>query len=256
MALADTIKGLGRTISAHSPAILTGIGVAGVVTTAIMAVKATPDALARVYVDTEAKGDELTPLEVVKSAWICYIPTAIMGGITITCIVSSTSISARRQATLLGLYTITEAGYREYEEKVKAHMGATKEQKVRDDIAKDTIDRTPVSSREVILIGNGNVLCFDTLTSRYFTSDMQTIQKAVNDLNRQILTSSGHGSQNEFYTMIGLPRVALGDEIGWDTDNPLEIDFTTQISDEEERPCLVLNYRVYPVGSYADTFRR
>lgn len=256
MAIADNIKTLGRTISAHSPAILTAVGVAGVVATTILAVRATPDALARIYVDTENKGEDLTPFETVKSTWPVYVPAALMAGVTITCIVSSTSISARRQAALLGLYTITETGFREYQEKVREHMTPRAEEKVRDAVAKDSIEKHPLKaeSREVILVGNGSVLCFDSLTARYFMSDMETLRKAENDLNQKILTHMGYASQNDWYRLIGLPVVVMGDEAGWRTDNLLEIDYSAQLSDENE-PCMVLNYRMYPIGSYADPFR-
>ena len=54
----------------HSPEILTGIGIAGMVTTTIMAVRATPKAI-RLLEDEKhrQKADKLEPIDVVKVAW-------------------------------------------------------------------------------------------------------------------------------------------------------------------------------------------
>ena len=54
----------------HSPEILTGIGIAGMVTTTIMAVRATPKAI-RLLEDEKhrQKADKLEPIDAVKVAW-------------------------------------------------------------------------------------------------------------------------------------------------------------------------------------------
>ena len=44
-AIANTLKSLQKTMRKHSPAILTGIGIAGMAAAAVMAVRATPKAL-------------------------------------------------------------------------------------------------------------------------------------------------------------------------------------------------------------------
>ena len=43
--ITNTLKSLQKTMRKHSPAILTGIGIAGMVATTVMAVRATPKAL-------------------------------------------------------------------------------------------------------------------------------------------------------------------------------------------------------------------
>ena len=59
-------------VTKHSPEILTGIGIAGMVTTTILAVKATPKALRLMELKKEAEQtDKLTPVETVKTTWKC-----------------------------------------------------------------------------------------------------------------------------------------------------------------------------------------
>ena len=64
----DSLK---RTTSKHSPQILTGLGVAGLVTTTVLAIKATPKAVRLVEEEAYERKEELTPMEVVKVTWKC-----------------------------------------------------------------------------------------------------------------------------------------------------------------------------------------
>ena len=67
------IKGIRMTIGKRSPEILTGIGIAGMITTTVLAVKATPKALMLIEDAQYEKGDSLTVPEKVKAAWKPYV---------------------------------------------------------------------------------------------------------------------------------------------------------------------------------------
>ena len=58
-------------LSKKSPEILTGIGVAGMITTTILAVKATPKALMLLDDAEREKCEPLTVTEKVKTCWKC-----------------------------------------------------------------------------------------------------------------------------------------------------------------------------------------
>ena len=66
-----------------SPTILSGLGAAGVIVTSVLAVRATPKALRKIRADSKVNHDgdpeAYSKLEAVRSAWVCYIPTAISG---------------------------------------------------------------------------------------------------------------------------------------------------------------------------------
>ena len=74
-----------------SPIILTCLGAVGVVTTAALAVRATPKAVRKIRADScvnhEGDPDAYTKLEAIQSAWVCYIPASVVGVSTIACIV-------------------------------------------------------------------------------------------------------------------------------------------------------------------------
>lgn len=248
-------KNLGGEISKNSPTILTSFAVAGVITTAIFAVRATPKAIELIRMREEAMKDSeegvyhapvsLPKIEAIKLTWKLYIPAIGMGLITIGCIVSSNSINQKRNTALATVYGITEAAFREYKEKVVETIGKNKEIKVRDEITEDHIKNNPKGSNEVIFTGKGEVTCYDSLTGRYFKSDIEKIRKAINELNRDLLTDM-FVSVNDLYYAIGLPCTTLGDTMGWDIDKGLiEVSFSSQLSEDGE-PCLAVNYEVTP----------
>ena len=83
------------------------------------------------------------------------------------------------------------------------------------------------------------------ISGRYFKSDIETIKKAVNELNRRMLLDM-YISLSEFYDEIGLEHIALSDELGWNIDDGLmEIDFSSQLADDGT-PCVVIDYHLAP----------
>lgn len=237
----------GRLISDNSPAILTATAVAGVLSTAVLATKATINVTRRL--DNEHAGEvHLLPLKtVVEEVWKDYIPAAAVGAATIACIIGANTISTRRNAALISVYSITESAFKDYQEKVRSQIGERQEQKVRDTIAQDRVANDP-DSKEVVIFGTGEVLCYDLYTGRYFTSTMETLRKAQNDLNAKII-SDMYASQNDFYTFANLPRVTYGDEVGWNIDHLLELDFSSVLS-TDGKPCLAIGFRELPTAGY------
>ena len=238
------VKNLGGVISKNSPTILTGLAVAGLLTTTILAVRATPKATELIKADSRKQHDgdpyAYTKKEAFLSSWTCYVPTAISGAITIACIISANHISLRRNAALASLYSVTEVALKEYQAKVIETIGRNKEQRVRDDIAGDKIKNNPVESSEVIITDKGNVLCYDAYSGRYFRNDIEKIRRVTNELNHNLLTEM-QTSLNDFYYEIGLPSIGVGYNLGWDVEHGLiEPSFSAQLTANEE-PCLVLS---------------
>lgn len=248
--LSSISKGIRGAITKHSPEILTGIGITGMITTTIMAVRATPKALILIEEKKEEIDvDKLTPIELIKTTWTCYIPAAITGGLSIICLIGASSVNARRNAALATAYTLSESALKEYQEKVIETIGEKKEQTVRDAIAKERIDKNPVSSREVIITEKGNTLCYDAISGRYFKSDIDKLKKAENELNRR-MRDEMYISLNEFYYEIGLNPTSIGDDLGWNIDHGyIELNFSSQLSDDGN-PCLVIDYQVAPRYEY------
>jgi predicted DNA repair protein MutK len=87
------IKTIGGTVSRNSPTILTSLGVAGVVATTVMGGRDTIKAIR--ILDELDPDNEFTNKEKIKETYKCYIPTMIMGAVTIGCIIGANSINAQ-----------------------------------------------------------------------------------------------------------------------------------------------------------------
>lgn len=250
--LTSLMKNIRTVVKKHSPEILTGIGIAGMITTTVMAVRATPKALiliAERESETEGVFPNLTPIEKVKAAWPCYIPAAMTGCLSIACLIGASSANMRRNAALATAYTLSESALKEYQGKVVETIGEKKEQTVRDSIAKDRLERDPVSGKEVIITDRGNTLCYDTISGRYFKSDIDKIKKAVNEINKNLLDEM-YVSLNDFYYELGLSNTKLGEDLGWNIEKGLiNLNFSSQLA-EDGTPCLVMDYSVAPRYDY------
>lgn len=237
-----------KLLSDNLPILLTSTAISGVISTAALAVKATPKATRDIWDAQSEFGRELTKLEVVRLTWQYYTPAVIMGGLTIGAIITLRGVDAKRQAAIAGLYSLTDKAFTEYKERVIQEIGESKESKIQDEIAKTHIEENPITSSEVIITGAGKHLCYDSVTGRYFESDIETIRRAVNDINLKCINEM-YAEQNDFYRLIGLPITAYGAEVGWRTDHPLDIHFSSHIT-EDGRPCLSLDYRLQPIHGY------
>lgn len=192
----------------NSSTILTCVGAVGVVATSVMAVKATPRALALVEKAKDEKGDELTKLEVVKVAGPTYIPSIITGVATIACIFGSNIINKHQQAALMSAYALLDNSYKEYKKKVDEMYGEEAGQQVRAEIAKDkyTGDGT--------LIDDDKELFYDFYSGRYFESTKEDVLKAEYMTNRALYVNGCVGV-NEFYEFLGIDTRPEYAELGW-----------------------------------------
>lgn len=251
----DVAKQVSSVVAKNSPAILTAVGVAGVVSTAFLAVKATPEALEivesaeRGRIAEYDEGDSnyipaLSHVDMIKITWRCYIPAALMGGATIACIIGATTIGTRRNAALLSVYTLTETALSEYKAKIVETIGEKKAEAIKDLIAQDHLDQNPLSANTVIMTGDGDTLCYDEISGRYFKSNIEKLRKAQNDLNRDLINEAWI-SLNHFYGLIGLGPIKLGEDMGWLPDNLVELRFSARLADDNT-PCIVLDYTIDP----------
>ena len=253
-------KGIQTAVTKKSPEILTGIGIAGMITTTVLAVKATPKALELIESEKESKKEYpddkpgLNAVEVVKVAWKPYIPAAVTGVVSVACLIGASSVSARRNAALATAYQLSTNALTEYKEKVVETIGEKKEKGIREKIAQDKVTQTPVSKSEVVITGAGDVLFLEPVSMRYFTSDIEKVRKIINDINyRMTCGMEEYISLSEFYDEIGLTHTSNSDEIGWNLykDGQIRLDFHPTVA-EDGKPCLMLEYGISPRYRYMD----
>lgn len=243
-------KSLQATLRKHSPEILVGVGIAGMITTTILAVRATPKAMALIEEKKKEDGVEKLPVvDTVKTTWKCYLPSAIVGGTSIACLIGASSVNLRRNAALATAYAISESTLKDYQNKVVSEIGEKKEKTIREAIAKDKIDQHPIVNNEIIVTEKGNTRCFDLASGRYFLSDIDILKKAANELNRR-MRSEMYISLNEYYTEIGLEDIPIGHDIGWNIDKYyIDLEFSPHLASDGQ-PCLAVGFEHPPVYNF------
>lgn len=256
MTLHSIIKRAERIVSDNSPAIMTGIGVVGSLTATYLSGRATFKAAELILSedrDRRLKNEEpMTPREKVDMTWKLYIPTLSVATVTCAAIVMANRVSTKRATAVATAYALSERAYDEYRTKVVEKMGENKEREIREEIAQDRVRRAGASSI-VVADGSGKVLCHDAFSNQFFTSDMETIRKAMNDINRQIIHHD-YATVSDLYEAIRDKEIrdsapentTISSEMGWNSDNLLEIDFQTVLYDERV-PCLSMVFAVVPI---------
>lgn len=245
-------KRAGGALNKYSPEIMLGLGLTGFASTIVFSIKATPKAVQLMEKrKKELEVEKLPPVEVVKTTWKCYIPAAVTGTLSVGCILGSYSVNMKRNAALATAYTISETALKEYKDKVIETIGEKKEEGIRDAIAKDKLEKNPVTTTEVIITGKGKSLLFDPISNRYFEYDLDMLQKAVNELNFRLINGEMYISINELYWLMGVsPWQGMGDRLGWNVDEaPINIRLSYAAADDG-RPCAVMEYNVEPRYDY------
>lgn len=235
----------------HSPEILIALGVSGVITTAVLSGKAALKANKQIQDEYDSYSDRhLTPIWMrtnkervkhkIQLTWKTYIPPVASGTLTVVAIVASQRAGGRRTTAAVAAYSLAEKTFSEYREKVVEQIGEGKEQKLRDEIAQDRVNKNPPGSATII-VGTGHVLFREELTGRYFRSDMETLRRAQNDINALIFREN-YVFLDEFYEMIGLEPTSKSDVEGWNFENNLELRFYAVIAPPNSEPCIVFEY--------------
>lgn len=249
----EILKSVGHAFRKRAPEILTGVGIGGMITTTVLAVRATPEALRRIDAEKRRlKREKLTVMETVRIAGTVYIPAAVTGAVSTACLVGASAVNGRRNAALATAYGLAESSLRDYRAKVVETIGERRETNVLEAVDRERLEKNPPSATEIALAeGCGKTLCYDAMFGRYFYSDMESLRRAENKLNRQMSTmSEPYISLNEFYMEIGLPPVDIGDSLGWNVDRGMiELRFSSQLANGRV-PCLVMSYAVVPEYDY------
>lgn len=235
-----------KVLKKHSPEILTGIGIIGMVASTVSAVRSTPKALRLIDAREIEEDRRLNTKEIVSTTWKCYIPSAVTGMFATACLIGASSVNLHRNAALATAYTLSEAALKDYKAKAVEVVGEKKEQAIRDAVAKEQLEKVNIKERKFVPTGKGETPCFDPLTNTCFKSDMETLRKAENTLNKQMRDDMVI-TVNEFLQEIGLEPcdASIGENLGWEIDHGyIDLDFSSQLVDGV--PYLVLGHHNPP----------
>lgn len=272
------VNRIGAFSEKHAPELLTGLGVTGMLSTIALTVMATIKSVSLLEREKENRianndrdDDEnivglikvpdsknpsfghyrLPVKDAVQIIWKPCLPAAITGVASVVCLISANAVSAKRSAALTAAYAISETAFRDYRGKVVEMIGNKKEDEIHTAVVQDKINKNPVTNTEVIFTGDGTMLCYDVFTGRYFQSDRNSIERAVNEVNR-IAMGDGSVTLNEFYDFVGLEHTKLGDALGWEAryGDLIEARFSSHLA-SDGRPCLAVSFNIPPRYEYS-----
>lgn len=247
MSVSTTARTLRLAIRRNAPVIATTLAIVSATATTVLAVNAGMSTRERLDAyKAEHKDEEIPTSAKIKQTWKIYIPTAIMLTSTITSIVALHRVGLNREASALALYKVSEQAFTRYRNKVVEKLGEDSEKEVRESVAQDTVNDNPPPGGLVVV--NGEVLCCDIYSGRYFQSSMEDINRAVNDFNLKIIHEH-YASLTDFYDLVGLEANGSSDDVGWMTDALLEVSYSSVLT-PDGRPCLAVDFRNAPVVDY------
>lgn len=276
----QVIKTTKAFLSKNSPVIAMSIGAVAGISSVVMAVKNTPKAITQLdlkayakyageikeneedsqsYLDwlnvsdrlssPEAYFQKLTKKEIVQATWLCYLPSAILMTMSIGCFLAAFKITNGRAAAISSAYAIGQRALDEYQHEVLNILTKDQKKELQHNLNEKALAKTEVpNDSKLIIFGKGDTLVFDELSGRYFLSDKETIRTAVNDFNQQIIWGSTQ-DLNDWYRILGLDDILIGEILGWNSDRMMDISFESMVAPNGE-PCLVLNYLVPPSPNY------
>lgn len=186
--LANAFDSAAKFTDKNAPAILTGLALAGVVTTVVLTVHATKEATLDILEDEDLPVDEdgnVPKKEIVKKVWKRYVP--VVGGIILTgvCIVGAQHINHRRQVALAAAYELADTALKTYKQEVIEQIGKNKEKKIQAGADKKIIEKNPPSEemvKDVCDVRLSEMLFYDQ-HSGYFVSNPDKVKSAAHKAN-------------------------------------------------------------------------
>ena len=228
----------------HSPEILMGLGIAGVITSTVLACRSTlkvqeildykeenmnniKEVLAEGredYTDEDARKDKTiimttTVIRLMK----LYVPSVIIGAGSIACLLESHNVMRNRNAGLAAALAATTESFKQYRERVTEKYGDEVDKEMRYGIKKEKKEKDGKKTKEEIVVG-----CDEKELSgyaRYFNENninwsddpqfnLMFLRQNQNWANDKLI-SQGYLYLNDVYEALGFPKSKAGQVVGW-----------------------------------------
>lgn len=251
-ALTKGFRKVGTAIRKYAPQILMGASVAGVVTTTVLAVKATVKATKEVEdVKYDQGVDELPAKEVIAITWKHYIPTAISLTASVACGILSCTTSMRRNAALATLYSVSEMAREEYVEATKETVGKAKAEEIETKAVQKNTAHEKSDSTDPEITEYGTYLMKDYVTGRYFRSTKSAVEAAAAKFELYI-RDFNYASFNDWFDFLGLEPSGLGNNCGYNAmGKPFEVYCTPGgMHPVTGESYTVVNYKNFPYWQF------
>lgn len=263
--LTNTFSRIGFKLKQRSPEILVAAGVVGIVSSMVLACKAstkvhdiledTKEQLSQVkqvledekfsketYSEEDAKKDTTiiyaqTGIKFIK----LYGPAIILGSLSIASILTSHNILRKRNIALAAAYTVVDKSFKDYRSRVIERFGKELDHELKYNIKAKEIEEVTVDAKgkektkktTISVVNNDGYSDY----ARFFddgctgwTKDAElnlVFLRQQQDHANEMLKSRGHLFLNDVYYMLGIPKTKAGQVVGWvyDEKNPIGDNF-------------------------------
>ncbi len=206
----------------NSSTILTVLGCAGVVATAVLSARAAPKAK-RLLANAELeKGEELTVLEKTETVALTYLPAILTGSATIFCICGAQILNQHQQASMASAYALLDQSYKDYRRKLKQLYGEEADQRIIEAIAVEKAEKVHINADYMFSdcdlsldeSTGKTTLFYEEYSKRFFSATVEQVQNAEYHLNRNYALG-GSVILNDLYSFLGLAPTDFGEILGW-----------------------------------------
>lgn len=251
-------------VKKHSPEILIVAGIAGTVTSAVLACKATmkvndileesKETVEKIHTvsNDPEYADRYSQEDAKKDLTICYVqtgvklaklyaPAVILGALSLTAIISSNNILRKRNVALAAAYTAVNKSFKEYRGRVVDRFGKELDRELRYNIKAKEVEETVTDENgnettvtKTVEVANPNdysdfARIFDdgcTGWSKNAEYNLTFLKQQQAAANKR-LQREGYLFLNDVYDMLGIPRSKAGQLVGWvyDEKNPIGDNF-------------------------------
>lgn len=255
---------VGFTLKKHSPQILVAVGVAGTVTSAVLACRATTkldsvlsegkEKVEKIngYIEENGFTEEYSEDDYKKDLAITHVQTGVelvklyapavgLGVLSLAAIVSSHKILTKRNVALAAAYATEHNAFKEYRGRLVDRFGKELDRELKYNIKAKEIEETVVnedgSEQTITKTVNAAHINQESDYARFFdeycagwTKDPEynlTFLKLQQNHANDILRTRGYLYLNEVYEMLGIPKTKAGHVVGWiyDEENPVGDNF-------------------------------
>ena len=261
--MARTFNKMSLKTKKYSPEILVGLGIVGVITSAVIACKETTKAStilnemhedldkvneaaetlsAEVYSDEDHKKDTTivyvqTGVKIAK----LYAPSIILGTLSITSILAGHNILRKRNLALAAAYATIDKGFKEYRNRVIERFGKELDHELRYNIKAKEFETVEVDEKGKKKVKKETLNIIDPNEisdyARFYDDgckgwskdpefNLMFLKQQMNYAN-ELLKNRGYVFLNEVYEMLGIPKTKAGQIVGWiyDEKNPIGDNF-------------------------------
>lgn len=238
-----TARSVDRYARKNAPAILTTVGIVGMVGTTVLVARATlkakpafEEAKVALHAIENREVDEeytrkqqtteygTTIMKIAEEGVKLFGPSIVLGTASIFCVIAAHGMMQKRQAALVAAYATLDQGFRAYRERVREELGEEREL----DFYRGVRGRTKQDLEEgepCIITDYGDDPRIPSPYARFFDDTsanwsktpeynlmfLMSQQKYANDR----LRAHGFVFLNEVYESLGLPRSQAGQMVGW-----------------------------------------